>query len=1320
MNFKFSLKMSEAKALAELQQQFEKLKQQLNAKKSPVATSSGGLPESKHLDGQNYNDWKFLMKNFLIDAGLWQCIETPPGIEIDYDMDQRALAKINLSIKSIASSETKKATTAKEAWDSLRSCYEDKGVVRRIGLYSSLFRIKYSECKSMSVYIDQITSIAEQLDCIGKPLDDETVGGIILGGLPEKFRPLILGIQGSNQNTSVDFVKNLLLQENVKDLCSGSSRNESAFFGKSNQRKMSPKSKNKSSKPRCYNCNELGHFSSNCTKPRKRSNTNTNKLKNENPGKASNFLSSTSSCPFKMNDWYLDSGCNAHMTPRGDWIENISPEYNKKIDVANGNTVSAEGIGTVNIQLATNRTANVQDVIHAPDLAANLLSISQIAKKGNSVVFDSEGCRITDLKLYISKKNIIATATEDKGLYRLDTKSMIASAATLSSHDVWHRRLAHLNRKDMKLLVKWSTGMDPEPDPKLPCISCVKGKQHRKPFPKVSGHRAKNVLDLIHSDLCGPMQNKSVGGASYFLTFIDDFSRKSFVYFLKTKDEVIRVFGEFKAAVENETGRHIKVLRTDNGGEYVSSEFHKLLKAAGIRHQLTVPRTPEQNGVAERLNRTLVEKGRTMLIDANLPVELWAEAVYTANYLKNLSPTKVVPNMTPEEAWSGNKPDLSHLKIFGCKALVHVPQALRKKWDAKSEEKIFVGYSEETKGYRVIDPKTKKISIARDVIFIENESINKTDDKGISDDDTSLSKTETMVEDLPSVTVEELDTTEDKAEIQETASTDFTTDSTLSKRVPVPNRKIYNDDFIVYQANLCTVQDPQTYEEAISRPEASYWKKAIQDEIQAHLENKSWEYCELPSDRKAIKSRWTFKTKYKSNGDIEKYKARLVAKGCSQTYGIDYEETFSPTVRYNSIRLLLSLAAKFNLDIDQMDVITAFLHPVLEEEIYMELPDNELFPHRYCRLKKSIYGLKQASRAWYQKLDQSLCEMGLQRSKVDPCIYFKSDAEGIIIIAVYVDDLLILSNNEKQKKRLKTQLKKQFNMKDLGKAHFILGFEICKDSKNETISVDQSLYLKNMLKRFGMEDCKKASTPFALGQILTKDMSPKSEEERETMKKVPYREAVGCLLYASQGTRPDICHAVGIVSRFSNDPGQAHWIAVKRIFRYLRGTLDKKLLFKKSQDSLIGYADSDWANDRDDRRSTTGYIFCESGTAISWNSKKQPTVALSTTEAEYMAMSSAAQELLWLTQLRAEITGKQLDSVPLYCDNRGAIQLSCNRILSPRVKHIDIRHHFLREKVEEGLIDIQYVDSKNNAADVLTKPLPIEHFNKCISMFGLE
>ncbi|OUC41357.1 integrase core domain protein [Trichinella nativa] len=843
-------------------------------------------------------------------------------------------------------------------------------------------------------------------------------------------------------------------------------------------------------------------------------------------------------------------------------------EYNGRtthtVAIANGTNITTKGIGVVKIPLATEKTLVAHDVRHALELALNLLSVSRIAAQKKTLIFDENGCRIVDLAVEVLRQHILGTATQYNGLYRLNRCDHWAMAVQ-DVPDLWHRRLGHLSRGSMKLLQDGqATGIPSDAITKTDCVTCLKGKQCRLPFPKSATKRSEEVLELVHSDICGPMQVASVGGARYFLSFIDDFSRKSFAYFLKHKNEALPKFKDFIAMVERQTSKRVKCLRTDNGREYVNNMFAEFLMRKGIRHERTIPETPQQNGVAERMNRTLVEKARTMLIDANLSPDLWAEAVGTANYLRNRCTTKALRKVIPEEAWSGRKPNLAHLKVFGCLAMVHVASGQRKKWDLKSEERIFVGYCETSKGYRTVDCKTKKMYVTRDVKFLESrfpgtqaskeESTNSLMNPDVGEEAvivwTSQDSGSTEMDPNPSVPPK-VDTDSDES-IGQSPQPSVKTSPEELRRPPrdrFPNRNIFNSDFLLFQAQVREQSDSISYEEAVNRPDAKEWLKAINEELASHCENQSWEPAVLPPHKKAIKSKWVFKTKYKEDRTIEKRKARLVARGYSQLQGIDYEDTFAPTLGYSSLRYLLSLAAKYNLEVDQMDVVTAFLNPSLNEEIYMELPTGVGDENnKYCRLRKSIYGLKQASRAWYGMLDDTLRSFGLNRLKNEPCIYFLWKNKIFLAVGVYVDDLLILSNNESSKNELKMALCERFKMKDLGKAHWCLGIRIMQDVENGTLSIDQEQYIEELLHRFRMSDCKGVKTPLDHNQALSKAMMPRSDEEIKQMHAVPYREAVGCLVYLSQSCRPDICHAVAIVSRFSDNPGKAHWTAVKRIF----------------------------------------------------------------------------------------------------------------------------------------------------------------------------
>lgn len=386
-------------------------------------------------------------------------------------------------------------------------------------------------------------------------------------------------------------------------------------------------------------------------------------------------------------------------------------------------------------------------------------------------------------------------------------------------------------------------------------------------------------------------------------------------------------------------------------------------------------------------------------------------------------------------------------------------------------------------------------------------------------------------------------------------------------------------------------EDPQTVDEALSSENAGEWKTAMEDEMASHMANETWELTTPPPEKKSIKCKWVFKTKMNADGEAVRHKARLVVKGFSQKKGIDYEETFAPVVRYTSLRLLLALSAKHDWVIHQMDAVTAFLNGNLKEEIYMIQPDGfDDNSGRVCKLKKSIYGLKQSSRVWNEKLNSVLLSFGLNRSEVDQCIYHAGTEDELLVVAIYVDDVLIFSKHLNKITKLKASLMKEFKMSDMGEITSILGMRVTRN--DEGIKIDQSAYITDVLKRFGMDTCNPISTPFDTNQKLTSDMCPKTEDERAEMSKVPYMQAVGCLLYAAQITRPDICFAVNVLSRYSTNPGKAHWTALKRVLRYLQGTKDKCLFFRKGSEEITGFCDADWAGDIDSRRSTPGIFSC--------------------------------------------------------------------------------------------------------------------------------
>ncbi|KAG8492742.1 hypothetical protein CXB51_010463 [Gossypium anomalum] len=520
---------------------------------------------------------------------------------------------------------------------------------------------------------------------------------------------------------------------------------------------------------------------------------------------------------------------------------------------------------------------------------------------------------------------------------------------------------------------------------------------------------------------------------------------------------------------------------------------------------------------------------------------------------------------------------------------------------------------------------------------------------------------------------------------------------------------------------------PSTYTEAISNPDGVKWKQAMNEEMQSLHKNRTWELVTLPKGKKAIGCKWVYAKKEGFTGKNKiRYKARLVAKGYAQKERIDYNEVFSPVVKHSSIRILLALVTQYDLELAQLDVKTAFLHSDLEEEIYMTQPDGFKVAGKenwFCKLTKSLYGLKQSPRQWYKRFDQFMKGQRYTRSKFDHCVYFLKLQEGTFIyLFLYVDDMLIASKSKVEIERLKTQLNLEFEMKDLGEAKKILGMEIWRDRAHDRVSLSQKQYLKKVLQQFGMnEHTKPVSTPLASHFKLSAQLSPSTSTEQEYMLQVPYSNAVGSLMYAMVCTRPYISQIVSIVSRYMHNPRKGHWQAVKWILRYIKKTVDVGLLFKQHNTlgkCVIGYVDSDYASDLDKRRSTTGYVFTLAGGPISWKFTLQSTVALSTTKAEYIAVIEAVKEAIWLQGV-VKTLGLVQEHINVYCDSQSAVHLAKNQVYHARTKHINVRFYFVREIIDEGKICLQKIKTADNSADMMTKVVTATKFEHCLNLINI-
>ncbi|KAF1313386.1 Integrase catalytic core protein, partial [Globisporangium splendens] len=448
------------------------------------------------------------------------------------------------------------------------------------------------------------------------------------------------------------------------------------------------------------------------------------------------------------------------------------------------------------------------------------------------------------------------------------------------------------------------------------------------------------------------------------------------------------------------------------------------------------------------------------------------------------------------------------------------------------------------------------------------------------------------------------------------------------------------------------------------------------------------------------------------------------AKGYSQCHGIDYEETYAPVAALTSVRAFLATSCSEQMEVQQWDVDTAFLYGDLEETIFMEVPEGSLeFLLKFgtkdigntadiddnqlvCRLRKSLYGLKQASRVWNETIDSCLCEIGFEPTDADPCVYTKRQGNSKCLLCLYVDDMLIASNDQAMIAGVKQAISKRFKIKDLGQARFILGIEVHHDISAKTLSISQKSYIDSVIERFGQTNAAPSLTPIDPSTHLSKGDEAQSEADRAEMETKPYRSLIGSLMYLACGTRPDIAVAVARLSRFLENPGPKHWDAGIKVVKYLKKTKDVGIVYDGSLESkLSAFCDADWACDRNDRRSMSGILLMLCGGPIAWRATFQKTVALSTTEAEYMALCDCVKECVWMRTLLKNIGLEQYEATPIFEDNQGAIALAKNIGYQARTKHIDIRYHFIREKLKENEIVLEYVESKNQIADYLTKGL---------------
>lgn len=1205
----------------------------------------------------------------------------------------------------------------------------------------------------------------------------------------------------------------------------------------------------------CEWCTRSGHLEKDCFKKAKakrfaveESQSGGWKKKTNKPGyDRANVVEETASAASvdprsaPSSDWNPDTGASSHMTPHRHWFFVYSPHV-VPIRLADDKVIHSEGIGSVIFWPRDENGRKMeqvefQDVLHVPALRNNLLSPFHLTRrKGytvkiiNSSVMFHQG---SHLRFIATVNNNNVGYLNGSTLTSINSFANTSTATTrIADIQLVHERFGHLNHQMLRraiskgLVTGLPKGLDTTLNVDPICEPCIFGKQHRHNIPRSPSTPHSETIARIHSDLKGPLITSADGGAHYWVTFVCDRLRYLTVDFLKQKSQTFQSFKRFKRYVEKFHGLEIKLFRCDTGGEFMDGVFRSFCKDEGIKREHTETDEPHQNGIAERVNRTMAEGATAMLVQSRLPPSFWKPAIEAFVYVWNRCPTEPFPDTTPYTGWNRNPPNIANLRVFGCLSYVLIRKKNRRKQVLADHSRkcIFVGYPEESKTWRFFDTVTKKFFNSSNVTFDERVfpgnhkvlvnpfgdlfpnfappllrdspsiDVDSLPRQGGDDSDndapenppspplpavftppgspllpnrplSSLSDLSDLTE-LPltpppirSIASKELPVRKDgladlgpgygrgmrdrqpwnygatanlnAVEAVLSAQVDFDQPSPEGDYLSVPEVFEFAFYGITHTANKASVHDgePRSYREACSRPpeEASQWHQAAVDEINALVDNDVFELVKRPADRKAIGGRWVFKVKRNPDGSIERYKGRYVAKGYDQRFGRDFDQTFSPTPRWAALRAVLALGALEDLELMSADISSAFLNGELSEEVYVEQPEG--FEQKgkdwVWRLFKSLYGLKQAGREWHNKLHATLTSeaMGFRRVRCEHSIWVYASGDVRIIIPVFVDDLTIAAKSTESARNVITKLREFFKLRDLGPTSFLLGVEIIRDRPRRSLTLSQRQYSLDILARVGMSDCNSVSTPLDPSIKLSKDMGPCSPADHEFMLDKPYINTVGAVAYLATATRPDLAFPISVLSRFNKNPGPAHWEALKRVLRYIKGTVDYKIEYApdptQSGELFTTYCDADHGGNPDNGRSTTGWVVKMGTGAISWLSRLQSIVTLSTTESEYVSGCSSGQEIMWLRNLFTEFGYTLSSPSQLYTDNQSAMAVARNPEHHGRVKHLDLKFYWLRDAVHHQHIRIDHLRTDDMPADILTKALGREKLQHMVKLLGI-
>lgn len=1305
-------------------------------------------------DGANYSSWKLRLVTLL---EYKECNEAAIGImPVKYKNTEAEWKKMDLKARiiimsTISDKQLEYITECKTAFDMLQKfdkMYLTQSTSLQIICRGKVEAIKLNNYDTVEDFFVDFEKSINEFKTAGGKIDEPEKLRYLLRALPPSYSYIgdFLDVIPEEQRT-VDYVHSKIKEKNMT-MCDDKKNNVSTYT-------------TSTTRAQCFVCGKTGHLKKNCwhaqrnnqgqkssqgsfqsssrgqrghqrgsyrgrSRGRGQGHSSSNHPKGESSSNGPSQSWTAEVCKPEVNqvsgcnekvtfnnnsnvvNWLLDSGCTDHLINDYSYFyDSVDLKDFVDVKLPDGKTLKATKVGTVKMYFKNYysvKYVDLENVYYVEGIKQNLLSFSKVTNSC-TIVAKNESA-----KIYNESRELIVVADKINNLYCLKgyvlKNEVCTNSVKLTQKEKWHRALGHVNFQYLNKIIN-NKLVDGLPDKiestEMKCSNCIQSKMTNVPF---ENNRTKTteILELIHTDLNGPHNTTGYGGEKYFLTFIDDYSKCTRIFCIKSKAETAKCFIEFINLVENKFNKRVKKIQCDNGREYLNKDIYNFIRYKGIELLPCPPYVHELNGVAERYNRSAMDIGRCLMREAKIHRRYWPEVIKTAAYLKNRTIANTVENKTPYEIFFGVKPNVEHLKIYGSRVYVRVPEVLRKsKWDDKAQLGILVGYNENS--YRVL--LNNRIINARHVQVIEEntqliclEKVDNQNNKDLESDSTlDVSNEEVKNEYESDENFVDVDETYSSSNVNNNRENDVLVESQKRKRIPVSRYGNPVTHFIY--VNHIDANVPNSFEEAMNSNDSKQWQIAMDSEINSLNKNNTWQIVEKPKDKKVIDVKWVFKKK--SNNE---YKARLVVRGFQQK---DFNENaYSPVGKMQTLKILLSYSCKNKLFVEQMDVETAFLNGYVKSEVYVNQPEGyKTGDNKVYKLQKALYGLKESPRVWYDCFDIFIKTLNFVRSNYDYCLYVKKASKDPIYILIFVDDFLICCKDKNKIKEVKTSLMKRFAMKDLGKIKSYIGIDIEYNDDKNVMTLSQTKYIESLAAKYNLVNTKLYDTPM--------ETNLKLEQASEVDESIKYRNIIGELLYISTGTRPDVAYSVNYLSRYQSCYNRTHYKYAMRVLKYLYKTKNLKLTYYDNADAdiLDCMVDSDYAGDNVDRKSTTGFIIRFFGNLIFWKTRKQNTVTKCSTFAEYIALSEAVTEVLFIRNLLSESFDINFCyPIKLYEDNSGAIAIAKYGNFTKNSKHIEVQYHYINENYENKLIDIIKIDTKCNLADILTKSLDKTKFLK--------